>query len=117
MIIKSLINYTCIILNQKLLNKTSNMNIVQLLFLSSLFRNTIVLNAKYLLVQINDEELEKMKPGLRGSSLSKTDTHLDASKRAINQYRKSRIIGGNEIKPHSEPWLALLCDNNHLEAW
>ena len=93
------------------------MNIVQLLFLSNLLRNSVVLNAKYLLVQINDEKPEKMKPGLRGASLSKAETHSDASKRAIIQYGRSRIIGGNEIKPHSEPWLALLCDSNHIEAW
>ena len=93
------------------------MKIVKLLFLSNLFRNILALNAKYLLVQIDDEEPEKMKPGIRGSSLSETETHLDASKRTIIQRGRSRIIGGAEIKPHSEPWLALLCYNNHIEAW
>ena len=93
------------------------MNIVQLLFLSNLFRNSLVLNAKYVLVQIDDEEPEKMKPRIKGSSLSETETHLDASKRTIIQRGRSRIIGGAEIKPHSEPWLALLCVNNQTEGW
>ena len=93
------------------------MNIVQLLFLSNLFRNSLVLNAEYLLVQIDDEEAEKTKPGINESPLSETETHLGASKRPIIQRGRSRIIGGTEIKPHSEPWLALLCDNNHIEAW
>ena len=93
------------------------MNIVQLLFLSNLFRNSLVLNAKYLLVQINDDEPEKMKPRLKGAPFSKTETNSDASRRTIIQRGTSRIIGGNEIKPHSEPWLALLCDSNHIEAW
>jgi len=29
---------------------------------------------------------------------------------------KARIIGGNEIKPHSQPWLALLCTTNVKET-
>jgi len=81
-----------------------------------LFRNNLGLNAKYLLVHTNNETPEKLKLGLRGASISKTETHLDASSRAIFQGGKSRIIGGNEIKPHSEPWLALLCVNNQTEG-
>ena len=30
---------------------------------------------------------------------------------------KGRIIGGNEIKAHGQPWLALLCSTNVKEMW
>ena len=30
---------------------------------------------------------------------------------------EGRIIGGHEIKPHSQPWLALLCSTNIKGMW
>ena len=78
------------------------MNIIQLLFFFNLLNNYLSPNAKYLLVQVNDEE---------------TKNDMNAPKKPIVQSRNSRIIGGSEIRKHSQPWLALLCHYNIKEAW
>ena len=100
-LINSLINCKSIICNQTLFQQTSKMNIIQLLYFFNLLNNYLSPNAKYLLVQVNDEE---------------TKNDLDAPKKPFLQSRNSRIIGGSEIRKHSEPWLALLCYDNVREG-
>ena len=78
------------------------MNIIQFLFFFDLLSNYLAPNAKYLLIQVNDEE---------------TKNDLDAAKKTVLQSRDSRIIGGSEIRKHSQPWLALLCYDNVREMW
>ena len=78
------------------------MNIIQFLFFFTLLSDYLAPNAKYLLIQVNDEE---------------TKNDLDAPKKTVLQSRNSRIIGGSEIRKHSEPWLAHLCYYNIKEAW
>ena len=78
------------------------MNIIQFLFLFNLLSNYLAPNAKYLLIQVNDEE---------------TKNDLDAAKKTVLQSRDSRIIGGSEIRKHSQPWLALLCSDNIRGMW
>jgi len=77
------------------------MNIIQFLFFFNLLSNYLAPNAKYLLIQVNDEE---------------TKNDLDAPKKTALQSRDSRIIGGSEIRKHSQPWLALLCYDNVREG-
>ena len=78
------------------------MNIFQLLFFFNLLNNYLSPNAKYLLIQVNDEE---------------TKNDLDTPKKTVLHSRDSRIIGGSEIRKHSQPWLALLCYYDIKEAW
>ena len=85
-----------------MLDSTSKMKIIQSLFFFNLLSNYLAPNAKYLLIQVNDEE---------------TKNDLDAPKKTALYSRDSRIIGGSEIRKHSEPWLALLCHHNVREGW
>ena len=85
-----------------LFDSTSKMIIIQFLFFFNLLSNYLAPNAKYLLIQVNDEE---------------TKNDLDAPKKTVLQSRGTRIIGGSEIRKHSEPWLALLCYDNVREGW
>ena len=101
-LINSLIICKSIICNQTLFHQTSKMNTIKFLLLFSFLNNYLSPNAKYLLVQVNDEE---------------TKNDLDAPKKPFLHSRDSRIIGGSEIRKHSQPWLALLCHYNIKEAW
>ena len=88
------------------------MNLIPFLFLLNFVRNHRATNAKYLLVQVKDEEVKKSQPVARGQ------TEGNSGGRQLRiQSRGQRIIGGREIRPHSEPWLALLCNYNSNEMW
>ena len=101
-LINTLIICKSIIFNQVLFDSTSKMNIIQFLFFFNLLCNYLAPNAKYLLIQVNDEG---------------TKNDLDAPKKTALHSRDSRIIGGSEIRKHSQPWLALLCYDNVREMW
>merc|ERR1712212_358917 len=45
-----------------------------------------------------------------------TKNDLDAPKKTVLQSRGTRIIGGSDIRKHSDPWLALLCYDNVREG-
>ena len=101
------------------------------LFLSSFLQNNSILNAKYLLVQVNDEmgnggrlagnddPLPQFRDVWKADEepIVQTRDDLEYYRDPLVQSRDHRIIGGNEIKAHSEPWLALLCNTNVSERW
>ena len=84
------------------------MNIIHLFILFNFVSN----NARYLLVQINGENVEK--PQLKSQAQMDNDS---GSSNIGFRSRDARIVGGNEIKSHSQPWLALLCDEIHENMW
>ena len=114
------------------------MMIVQSLFLLVLIQNCQILYGKYLLVQISDKKLDITKleaeekpyipirdnlPGIgqpkvqirsRARQIRSRD---DRQPKVHIKSRDHRIIGGKEITPHSEPWLALLCYSDVPEMW
>ena len=107
-----------------------NMKILQLLFLINFIQYNSILNAKYLLVQVNEVGNRGIlkgnkEPTIRSRHVWKETFDVEPSVHTRNDYendliyqsRYDRIIGGNEIKAHSQPWLALLCNTNVIERW
>ena len=88
------------------------MNLIQFSFLLNLLRYYQASNSKYLLVQVDDEKVKKPQLVARGQ----IEGNIGGRNLKI-QSRDQRIIGGREIRPHSEPWLALLCNYNSDEMW
>ena len=84
------------------------MNIIRLYILFNFVNN----NARYLLVQINKENVGKVQL----KSRAQMDNDSGTSQISFRS-DDARIVGGNEIKPHSQPWLALLCDEIHNNMW
>ena len=93
------------------------MNIIQFLFLTILLNNILILNGKYLLVEIKNEKVDKMDLESHEASSSHTENNLIAPKNPGIQSRGNRIIGGKEIRPHSQPWLALVCGSDSSYFW
>ena len=94
-------------------------------------QNYQILYAKYLLVHVNDENVDitkfeaeetpnipirKDSPGF-GQPKVQIRSRDDGQPKVHIKSRDHRIIGGEEITAHSEPWLALLCYSNIPEMW
>ena len=91
----SLIATTKIIANMK--------KIIFLLFAVCL-QDNLITRIESKVIQNNDEKTMKSDVGAKNQL-------------SLRSRGKGRIIGGNEIKPHSQPWLALLCSTNVKEKW
>ena len=107
------------------------MKFVHFLFLLVLMQNYQILHAKYWLVQVNDEIADTIKleaeetlnipihedlPGF-GKPKIQIRSRDDKRPKVHIKSRDHRIIGGKEVTPHSEPWLALLCYSDVPEMW
>ena len=92
------------------------MDCLLFLFLAIFLQSHFTYGIKYLLVQIDNETNQPAEspPENVGTSFRKSQSRsiektIGCGKSSLGHSGSSRIIGGNEITPHSEPWLASIC--------
>ena len=77
-----------------------------------------IFELKYLLIETNEDGKDILKSGSGGKSVNLLQSRSAGSNKQYGSKcgqsyvprAPARIIGGTEITPHSEPWLASVCE-------